>query len=114
MTSTTPLLPSLTGTPTNRSLIPYSPSSSAVQGRYRVLVEEDSLDHLNDGSGRRVVGASGLQIINDFGAAITRALHDLLEASGFDEIGDRYASHRRAADYGNHSVTVSAEDIRLD
>ena len=50
-------------------------------GQHLLLVLEDGFGHLHRGGRRRVVGAAGLQVLHDLGAAVARAVHDAVDAS---------------------------------
>ena len=58
--------------------MPYSPCEIGRAGQNLLLVLEDGLDHLGGGGRGRVVGAAGLEVLDDFGAAVAGALDELL------------------------------------
>ena len=51
-------------------------------GKDLLLVLQDGFDHLDGCGGGRVVGAAGLEILDDLGAAVAGALDELLEPVG--------------------------------
>ena len=89
--------------------MPYSPCKIGGAGKDLLLVLEDRFDHLDGGGRRRVVGAAGLEVLDDLGAAVAGALHELLEASGRDQLGDGNAGDGGVARERHHGVAVAAE-----
>ena len=89
--------------------MPYSPLQIGRAGKNLLLVLQDRFDHLHGGGRGRVVGAAGLQVLDDFGAAVAGALDDLFEARGLDQLGDRDAGDRGVAGQRNHGVAVAAQ-----
>src|SRR2546426_794749 len=58
-------------------------------GQDPVPVEQDRLDHLDDGGRRGVVGAAALQKVDDLDPPVARALHDRVDRLLRQELGDR-------------------------
>jgi hypothetical protein len=69
-------------------------------GQNLLLVLEDGLDHLDGGRGGSVVGAAGLEMLDDLGAAVAGALDEGFEALGGDEFGDGNAGDGGVAGSG--------------
>ena len=113
MIRSTPPAPSTHGTPTKIPSAPYSPWQSAAHGRMRFLSRTISLDHLQDGRRRRVVGTGSHQL-DDLAPAGLGAFHQFVQPLGTHQFG-----HRDAADVGearqrHHVVAVAAEQQRVD
>ena len=113
-TFSSPLRPSLQGTPRNKPESPYSPSSHAAHGRMRLRSLHDRLDHLHRAGRRRIVRRAGLEVLHDLGAAVARALHDRVELLARHELRHRDPADRRVGDERHHRVAVPAEHHRLD
>src|SRR5207237_1528782 len=52
------------------------------------LVFEDGLDHFGDGGRRSVIGRAGLEMFDDFSAAVAGALDDPIESGSIHKFGD--------------------------
>ena len=83
-------------------------------GQHPLLVLEIGFGHLQGSSRRRVKGRAGLQQADDFGPAVARALHDLIETllrdpSHLDEVGERNAGDGRVAYERHHGVAMAAK-----
>jgi hypothetical protein len=78
-------------------------------GQNLLLVFEDRLHHLGGRGRRGVVGAAGLQVLNDLGAAVAGALDHAVERSLVHQLGDGNAGDRRVARQRDHGVAVPAQ-----
>src|SRR3972149_6434348 len=65
------------------------------------LIAYDGLDHFDCCSRRSIVGASGLQEIDDLGATITRPFHETIDRGFVHEVGERNAGDGRVSRQGN-------------
>src|SRR5258706_6399707 len=79
-------------------------------GQHLAGVEQDGVDHLRRGGAGRVEGAAGLEQVDDLGAAVAGALHDLLQAVARDQLLDADAGHRGEAGERHHGVAAAAAD----
>src|SRR5262249_50405337 len=82
--------------------------------QHALLVAQKALRHGHGRRRRRIEGRAALEQVDDLGAAVARALDDLVEPGlrgplHLDEIGQRDAGHGRIADQRHHAVAVSAE-----
>src|SRR5439155_22765422 len=83
-------------------------------GQHALLVPQVALRHRDRGSGRRVEGRTGLEEVDDLGAAIAGAVDDLVDAglrgpAHLDQIGQRDAGDGGIAGQRHHGVAVAAE-----
>jgi hypothetical protein len=74
-----PPAPIIVGTPTYMFLTPYWPDRYAAARKHALLVLEIGFGHFDRRRSRRVVGRTGLEQADDLSAAVTGALHDLVE-----------------------------------
>src|SRR6185437_14777254 len=81
-------------------------------GQDFLLVFENRFDHLGRSRGRGVVGAAGLEILHNFGAAVAGALHQAIYRGLVHEFRNGNPSYRGVAGQGHHSIAVAAEDER--
>src|SRR6266568_6951213 len=77
-----------------------------------LFVFEDGFDHLDCGCRGGVVSAAGLEVLDDFSAAVAGALDEFFKAGGRDEFGDGNSGDGGIAGKGDHGVAVAAEDER--
>ena len=115
MICSTPRAPSFTGTPTNRSWIPYSPCRKTEHGRIFFLSLRIGFDHLGRGRSRRVPGARA-DHLGDLQAAARGALADRVDLLRRQAriVRQRDAGDRRVARKRHHRVAVAAEHERVD
>ena len=62
-----------------KSLDPIFAFEVGGAGQHLFLVLQNRLRHLHGGGGRGIVGAAGLQILDDFGAAVAGAVDEAVE-----------------------------------
>src|SRR5207249_960064 len=75
-----------------------------------LFVFQDGFDHFSDGGGGSVISRTGLEIFDDFGAAVAGALHEARDGGGVHQLGDGDAGNGGVARQRDHGVAVSAED----
>src|SRR5215210_6171765 len=83
-------------------------------GEDALLVEQDGVDHLGCGCGRRVEGAPALEEADDLGPALTGALDYRLDLVFGEKLRDRDPAYGGHARQRYHRVPVPAEDERED
>jgi len=82
-------------------------------GQNLLLVFQDGFHHLHDGRGRRVIRSARLQQVDDFGAAVARALDDGVNTLFGQQLRQRNAGHGRVARQRHHGIAVAAEHQRV-
>src|ERR1700719_3416271 len=77
------------------------------------FVFQNRLDHLYNCCGRRVIRRAGLEQIDNFGAASSGALDDLLEFFLRQQLREGNSSDRGIAGERHHIVTMAAQNKRV-
>ena len=60
-------------------------------GQHLLLIPEDGFGHFHRGRRWRIVGAAGLQVLDDFGSAVARAVHDAVDGGLVHQLRQRNA-----------------------
>jgi hypothetical protein len=85
-------------------------------GQDALAVQENGFHHFDRRGRGGVVGAAGLEIPHDLGAAIARTCDDLLDSVRVHQIGQRNACYAAVPHQGNHGIPMAAkhksDDVR--